>query len=224
MPNDPSRWWFLPWMSLATAPPTVTNRVPGDTGTNHPRGTINRSRSSMLSPAGTVAVPADASITTSCGDASRRNATPPPFCAESPYERPSPRGMPPRGGSALTVAVSDSRSPAETVTISADDGLVRPHPVSRVRPPALTMATVPCGFVARMLRPPGRGRIRATHELRRQRVAPSLLPPPRHTGCGRRCRRARRRAAFGSPPPSSRRSARCARSSQPPRSSPAPDR
>ena len=23
-PKVPSRWWFLPWMSAATAPPTVT--------------------------------------------------------------------------------------------------------------------------------------------------------------------------------------------------------
>jgi len=29
----PSTWWFLPWMSAASAPPTVTNRVPGVTGT-----------------------------------------------------------------------------------------------------------------------------------------------------------------------------------------------
>ncbi len=28
----PSRWWFLPWTSAATAPPTVTWRVPGVTG------------------------------------------------------------------------------------------------------------------------------------------------------------------------------------------------
>ena len=57
-PNEPSTWWFLPWMSLAMAPPTVTNRVPGVTGTNQPRGTITRSSSSRLTPAGTVAVPA----------------------------------------------------------------------------------------------------------------------------------------------------------------------
>jgi hypothetical protein len=37
--NEPSRWWFLPWMSAATAPPTVTWRVPGVTGGNHPSGT-----------------------------------------------------------------------------------------------------------------------------------------------------------------------------------------
>ena len=35
------RWWFLPWTSAATAPPTVTWRVPGVTGTNQPRGTRN---------------------------------------------------------------------------------------------------------------------------------------------------------------------------------------
>ena len=28
-PNVPSTWWPLPWTSLAIAPPTVTNRVPG---------------------------------------------------------------------------------------------------------------------------------------------------------------------------------------------------
>ena len=40
LPNEPSTWWFLPWMSLAIAPPMVTNRVPGVTGTKKPRGTI----------------------------------------------------------------------------------------------------------------------------------------------------------------------------------------
>ncbi len=64
-PNEPSRWWFLPWMSLAMAPPTVTKRVPGDTGTNRPRGTIARSSSSRLTPAGTVAVAAASSMTAS---------------------------------------------------------------------------------------------------------------------------------------------------------------
>lgn len=56
LPKEPSPWWFLPWMSLAMAPPMVTKRVPGVTGTKKPRGTITRSRSSMLTPAGTVTV------------------------------------------------------------------------------------------------------------------------------------------------------------------------
>ena len=41
-PKLPSRWWFLPWMSAAMAPPTVTCRVPGVTGTNQPRGSSAR--------------------------------------------------------------------------------------------------------------------------------------------------------------------------------------
>ena len=57
-PIDPSAWWFFPWMSLATAPPTVTKRVPGVTGTKNPRGTISRSSVSRLTPASTWAIPA----------------------------------------------------------------------------------------------------------------------------------------------------------------------
>ena len=49
--HEPARWWFLPWMSEAMAPPTVTWRVPGVTGTNHPSGTSHRIRSSRLVPA-----------------------------------------------------------------------------------------------------------------------------------------------------------------------------
>ena len=64
VPNEPSRWWFLPWMSLAIAPPIVTKRVPGVTGTNQPRGTMMSSRSSRLTPADTVTVPAASSIRT----------------------------------------------------------------------------------------------------------------------------------------------------------------
>ena len=35
-PKVPALWWFLPWTSEATAPPSVTNDVPGVTGTNQP--------------------------------------------------------------------------------------------------------------------------------------------------------------------------------------------
>ena len=83
-PNDPSRWWFLPWMSLAMAPPTVTNRVPGVTGTNQPRGTSTRSSSSRLTPAGTVTVPAASSMTASWAWSRSRSTAPPPFWAGSP--------------------------------------------------------------------------------------------------------------------------------------------
>ena len=86
-------------------------------------------------------------------------------------------------GSALTAAASASRSPATTVMTSDDEGLVRPHPVSRVRPPALTVATVPCGSVARMLRPSRQRKDPCNARTRRQRVPPSLPSPPRRTGC-----------------------------------------
>ena len=48
----------LPWMSLAIAPPTVTYRVPGVTGTNQPRGRSQRIEVSRLVPAPTVTTPA----------------------------------------------------------------------------------------------------------------------------------------------------------------------
>ena len=53
----PSTWWFLPWMSAAMAPPTVTRRVPGVTGTNQPSGTKRSIRVCRLTPAPTVITP-----------------------------------------------------------------------------------------------------------------------------------------------------------------------
>ena len=53
----PSTWWFLPWMSAAMAPPTVTSRVPGVTGTNQPSGTRRSIRVCRLTPAPTVTWP-----------------------------------------------------------------------------------------------------------------------------------------------------------------------
>ena len=38
LPKLPALWWFLPWMSQPMAPPTVTCRVPGSTGTHSPHG------------------------------------------------------------------------------------------------------------------------------------------------------------------------------------------
>ena len=63
--QDPTRWWFLPWMSDAMAPPTVTCRVPGVTGTNQPSGTSQRMRSSRLVPARAVTRPRRRSRSTS---------------------------------------------------------------------------------------------------------------------------------------------------------------
>jgi hypothetical protein len=50
-PNVPARWWFLPWTSLAIAPPIVTRRVPGVTGRNHPAGTMASRIRSTVAPA-----------------------------------------------------------------------------------------------------------------------------------------------------------------------------
>ena len=72
---------------------------PGVTGTKNPRGTMTRSRSSRLTPGRHRGRRrrrrrCTASWARSC----RRSTMPPPFWAGSPYERPSPRAMPPRAG------------------------------------------------------------------------------------------------------------------------------
>ena len=58
----PSTWWNLPWMSAAIAPPTVTWRVPGVTGTNQPSGTSERMSASRLTPASTRTTPRSRSM------------------------------------------------------------------------------------------------------------------------------------------------------------------
>ena len=78
-PNEPSRWWFLPWMSLAMAPPTVTCIVPGRTETKNPWGNTRCSSSPRLIPAGTTTVPAPASSCTSPEAAASRSTNPPLF-------------------------------------------------------------------------------------------------------------------------------------------------
>jgi hypothetical protein len=50
-PNDPVRWWLLPWTSAATIPPSVMNWVPGATGSKNPRGRKTRFTSKSDSPA-----------------------------------------------------------------------------------------------------------------------------------------------------------------------------
>ena len=53
LPKLPALWWFLPWMSQAIAPPTVTWRVPGSTGTHSPNGSAARINWSRFTPAST---------------------------------------------------------------------------------------------------------------------------------------------------------------------------
>ena len=50
LPKLPALWWFLPWMSQAIAPPMVTCRVPGSTGTHSPSGSAARISWSRLTP------------------------------------------------------------------------------------------------------------------------------------------------------------------------------
>ena len=56
--NVPSTWWFFPCTSAAIAPPKVTWRVPGVTGTNQPWGIETASSSSTETPAPTLTTPA----------------------------------------------------------------------------------------------------------------------------------------------------------------------
>ena len=53
LPKLPALWWFLPWMSQAMAPPMVTCRVPGSTGTHSPNGSAAFISVSRLTPAST---------------------------------------------------------------------------------------------------------------------------------------------------------------------------
>ena len=60
-PKVPAMWWFLPWMSLAMAPPSVTYLVPGETGRNQPRGTAKSRIWASVMPASAVRTPVEAS-------------------------------------------------------------------------------------------------------------------------------------------------------------------
>ena len=81
----PSTWWFLPWMSAAIAPPTVTWRVPGVTATNQPNGIMRRMIVSRLTPASTRIDPALEVDLPEAGERrSRRRTVPPAFWAASP--------------------------------------------------------------------------------------------------------------------------------------------
>ncbi len=66
-------------MSLAMAPPTVTIRVPGLTGTNQPSGTSQRMRSSRLVPASTIATPRSKSSARKPVSPVQSSTTPPAF-------------------------------------------------------------------------------------------------------------------------------------------------
>lgn len=60
-PNVPSAAWFLPWMSQAIAPPTVTCWVPGTTGSTQPAGPTAASSRPSETPACAWTMPRSAS-------------------------------------------------------------------------------------------------------------------------------------------------------------------
>ena len=80
----------------------------------------------MLTPAPHVTVAVASSSTAVDTPSDRRSTRPPAFWAASPYARPRPRAITPRGGCSLTAAAA---SVAVTDIRSADVGLVPPHPV-----------------------------------------------------------------------------------------------
>ena len=84
LPKLPALWWFLPWMSQAMAPPTVTWRVPGSTGTHKPSGSAARISWSRFTPASTSTRWLSRSIEWIWFSAVMSTTSPPPFWALSP--------------------------------------------------------------------------------------------------------------------------------------------
>lgn len=84
LPKLPSLWWFLPWMSQAIAPPMVTWRVPGSTGTHRPNGKAAFINWSRLTPPSTSTTPSSAEIEWIRFSAVMSTTRPPPFWALSP--------------------------------------------------------------------------------------------------------------------------------------------
>ena len=86
LPKLPSVWWFLPCTSAAMAPPMVTWRVPGSTGTHSPNGSSARISASRLTPACTVTVGGSPSASTLQDpvEPGQVKAVPPAFWAASP--------------------------------------------------------------------------------------------------------------------------------------------
>ena len=84
LPKLPALWWFLPWMSQAIAPPMVTCRVPGSTGTHSPNGSAAFINWSRFTPPSTSTSSVSASIEWIVFRAVMSMTSPPPFCALSP--------------------------------------------------------------------------------------------------------------------------------------------
>ena len=84
LPKEPCEWWFLPWMSQPMAPPMVTCRVPGSTGTHRPYGSAARISWSRLTPASTSTTAASGSMSWMRFSGVMSMTVPPAFCETSP--------------------------------------------------------------------------------------------------------------------------------------------
>src|ERR1700752_2971534 len=116
-------------MSQAIAPPTVTWRVPGSTGTHKPNGSAAFIRGSRLTPASRSTRCVSPSMVWIRRSAVMSTTRPPPFWALSPYERPSPRAITPRLSACDTALAITSASGVDSTRPTL--GAVRPQPVSR---------------------------------------------------------------------------------------------
>src|ERR1700752_213539 len=116
-------------MSQAIAPPMVTWRVPGSTGTHSPNGSAAFISASRLTPASRSTMWVSASIEWIRLSGVISTTSPPPFCALSPYERPSPRAITPRPSACDTALAITSGSAVDSTW--ATEGAVRAQPVSR---------------------------------------------------------------------------------------------
>ena len=132
LPKLPALWWFLPWMSQAMAPPMVTCRVPGSTGTHSPNGSAAFISVSRLTPASRSTMRVSPLIEWMVASCVMSMTKPPPFWALSPYDRPSPRAITPRVPPSATWATAFAITSGSRVDNTwATVGAVRPQPVSR---------------------------------------------------------------------------------------------
>ncbi len=154
LPNDPSRWWFLPWMSLAIAPPIVTNRVPGVTGhepatrDEHGEQVVEADAAAGRDRAGRV-VDHDPLV--------RRRE--PQHVPTGVLRRVAVRAPEATGDAATRRQVLDRRRPApagSTSTTVDADGVARPQPASRARGPVIVVSDVTAGRGYRSTRAEGR--------------------------------------------------------------------
>jgi hypothetical protein len=94
-PKLPKRWWFLPCTSWAMAPPTVTKRVPGVTGSSQPppsgSGRHSTARmSASCTPASQASTPLSRSNAMKRSRPRQSTSRPCGLSGASPYERPLP--------------------------------------------------------------------------------------------------------------------------------------